>query len=154
MTTVVVRHGNCSSATWQLQFSNMATWQLKRVRTMAIAAGRVVTATRGVWLAGGEGRRPRRGRAGHVLARPDVLVWGDRAAPNVRAVEGCARTPSCGRGCLRATQGARHNYPIHHMCGSYRRPSFIDARMARLIDTHGNFLVKNNIKHALAMLAN
>ena len=51
-------------------------------------------------------------RAGRVLARPHVLVRGDRAAPDVRSVAARARTRSCGRGRLRATQGMRHYHPI------------------------------------------
>ena len=41
---------------------------------MAIAAGRVVTATRGVWLAGREGRRSRRVVRAAWIACPDMLM--------------------------------------------------------------------------------
>ena len=51
---------------------------------MAIATGRVVTDTRGVWLAGGEGRRPRR---------------------VVRAACSLTRTCSCGAIALHRTCG-------------------------------------------------
>ena len=98
---------------------------------MAIAAGRVVTATRGVWLAGGEGRRPRRVvQAAWSLART-CSCGRSRRTPNVRAVAGCARTCSCGRACVDATRGVRQIPPRCHTCGSYRRPN--NNRCSRVV---------------------
>ena len=63
---------------------------------MAIATGRVVTDTRGVWLAGGEGRRPRR---------------------VVRAARSLARTCSCGAIALHRTCGLWLRAPVRGRAG-------------------------------------
>ena len=63
---------------------------------MAIAAGRVVTDARGVWLAGGEGQRPRR---------------------VVRAASSLARACSCGAIALHRTCGLWVRAPVRGRAG-------------------------------------
>src|SRR4051812_11684752 len=102
MATVVVQHGNCSSATWQLQLSNMATEEGPDHDNRGGArgywhAGRVAH-RRGGGAAGG-------GRGGRRLARPRGGGEGRRPRRVVRAACSLARTCSCGTIALHRTCG-------------------------------------------------
>ena len=113
MATVVQRHGNCSCPTWQLQFSDMATKSYTYMEEGPDHSNR--GGTRGYCHAGRVARRrggatAEMGRAGRVVARPDVLM---------RAIARAHRTCGLWRGAPgRARAGGPVSMP-HGACDTY-----------------------------------